>query len=137
MLVFAAFSAALAMAATALEDRFLGSGAVPLAAVLVFTAAIPLGRAVVTRNRYVVKVAATWMSGPGKKQHLTLSREQLGAVKRKNAKLIVESTEEDPIVIPLRYYSDAFRLESAVQGFVSGVKPWIIRRTAQPLLVRK
>ncbi len=132
LLVLALFSATAAVTVTALEDKLLGSGSLPLVVVLTLAAVIPLGRAVANRKHYVIKVADTWMSGPGKKpsNRLTLSREQVVALRHRDGQLIIDAGEDEPIVIPLRYYSDACRLESALYGFVSGVRPWIIRRTA-------
>ncbi len=80
----------------------------------------------------MVKVAPSWISGPGRSSDsLTVQREDVVALRRRDDARILDVAGAEPIVIKLRFYgNDAWRLESAIHEFASGAGSWIVRRTA-------
>ncbi len=130
--VLIAFAVAVALALTALLDTLLTSDTWPKVFVMVIVGLLPLGQALGLRNSYVVKIAPTWMSGPGREsKQVTVLRNDVVALRRRDDTRIVEVKDAEPIVIQLRYYGNAaWRLDSAIHDFASGVRPWIVRKTA-------
>ncbi len=123
---------AVALGTTVLVGRLLGSDTWFKVLALVVLGLLPLGRALGLRNSYVVKVAPTWISGPGRRSDtLEVQREDVVALRRRDDARILEVAGAESIVIKLRYYgNDAWRLESAIHQFASGTGSWIVRRTA-------
>ncbi len=130
--VVAVLALAVALASGLLVRGLMGSDTWPEAIVLLVVGLLPLGRGLGLRNSYVVKVAPSWISGPGRSSdNLTVQREDVVALRRRDDARILDVAGAEPIVIKLRFYgNDAWRLESAIHEFASGVGSWIVRRTA-------
>ncbi|MCP3938523.1 MAG: hypothetical protein GY708_24515, partial [Actinomycetia bacterium] len=98
--VLVAFAVAVALALTALLDTLLGSDTWPKVFAMVIVGLLPLGQALGLRNSYVVKIAPTWMSGPGQRgKSVTLLRNDVVALRRRDDTRIVEVKDAEPIVI--------------------------------------
>ncbi len=121
---------AVALAVDAIGEELAGPSSLPRVLALVIVGLMPLGRALGLRTSYAVKVAPTWISGPGRKsRQLKIQREDVVALRRRDDLRIIDVADAEPIVIQLCYYGDAaYRLDSTIQEFASGADPWIVRR---------